>query len=219
MTTPLLPTDTLWERAGVAQKSHSRATHPASCIYICISGNYCLIIAKPLPKHALSLTRARAANPHTATTPLCARQMNETSETATCLFASTSCVSVAFFGRARRARGGHPRAAMKKVKYMPKGPIDAACFKWLGIPMVHASRLIVICVGVGAVIETFMVKLWIGQTNCMLVRCSHARAHTHKASRRAARSLRYREEKRGWTHQGGKGGGCLGRRCCRAILR
>ena len=95
MTTPLLPTDTLWERAGVAQKSHSRATHPASCIYICISGNYCLIIAKPLPKHALSLTRARAANPHTATTPLCARQMNETSETATCLFASTSCVSVA----------------------------------------------------------------------------------------------------------------------------
>ena len=55
---------------------------------------------------------------------------------------------------------------MKKPKYKVKGPIDAASMKWLGIPLMHASRIVAIGIAVGAVMETFMVKVWIGQTNC-----------------------------------------------------
>lgn len=55
---------------------------------------------------------------------------------------------------------------MKAKNYKPTGAFDAACFKWLGIPAIQASRIVVIGVAVGAMMETFMVKVWIGKTNC-----------------------------------------------------
>ena len=63
-------------------------------------------------------------------------------------------------------------ATKTKGGYKPTGPIDAAVFHWLGISAMATSRLVVICLGAGAVMETFMVKVWIGKTNC-----THASAH------------------------------------------
>ena len=59
-----------------------------------------------------------------------------------------------------------------KAKYKAAGAFDAACMKWLGIPATHATRLVMIGLGVGAVMETFMVKVWIGKTNCMRERAA-----------------------------------------------
>ena len=55
---------------------------------------------------------------------------------------------------------------IKKPKYKPSNAFDAWCYEWLGIPAMHASRIMVICLGAGFCMETFMVKVWIGQTNC-----------------------------------------------------
>ena len=60
----------------------------------------------------------------------------------------------------------HTGTGMKAKNYKPTGAFDAACFKWLGIPAIQASRIVVIGVAVGAMMETFMVKVWIGKTNC-----------------------------------------------------
>ena len=45
------------------------------------------------------------------------------------------------------------------------GPMDAACMRWLGIPVSHAGRIVVLGLIVGAAMETFMAKVWIGKTN------------------------------------------------------
>jgi hypothetical protein len=56
--------------------------------------------------------------------------------------------------------------AKKAGKYKPVNAFDDACYYWLGIPAVQASRIVVIGVAVGAMMETFMIKVWIGKTNC-----------------------------------------------------
>ena len=55
----------------------------------------------------------------------------------------------------------------------PRGfppPDTGLCMRWLGIPPGYAARIIAFGLIGGAFLETFMVKVWVGQTNC-------ARAH------------------------------------------
>ena len=47
----------------------------------------------------------------------------------------------------------------------PKSRMDAASLHWLGIPATYAARIVGLGLAVGAGIETFMVKVWIGSTN------------------------------------------------------
>jgi len=59
-------------------------------------------------------------------------------------------------------------AGMKKPKSVPSpptGPMDVFCMHWMGIPAAHAMRIVVLGVAGGAVMEAFMIKVWIGQTN------------------------------------------------------
>ena len=46
------------------------------------------------------------------------------------------------------------------------GPMDSFCMHWMGIPASHALRLVTLGLAAGAFMETFMIKVWIGQTNC-----------------------------------------------------
>lgn len=61
---------------------------------------------------------------------------------------------------ARRMRkSGFPSAAGAEAVE------EGLCKRWLGIPKSYAARIIVLGVLGGAAMETFMVKVWIGQTN------------------------------------------------------
>ena len=64
----------------------------------------------------------------------------------------------------------NPFAGMKQKKSTgpapPAGVMDAFCSKWLGIPASNAARIVVLGVLAGAAMEAFMIKVWIGQTNC-----------------------------------------------------
>ena len=53
------------------------------------------------------------------------------------------------------------------ANYKPSGPIDGAVHRWLGIPATQAATIVAMGLVAGAAMETFMVKVWIGQTNCM----------------------------------------------------
>lgn len=44
--------------------------------------------------------------------------------------------------------------------------MEAACRRWLGISASHAGGIAVVGLTVGAAVEAFMVKAWIGKTNC-----------------------------------------------------
>jgi len=70
-------------------------------------------------------------------------------------------------------RRGLATATRKQNKYKPANRIDAACYHWLGIPAASASQIIAIGIAVGAMMETFMVKVWIGNTNCALTAWHH----------------------------------------------
>jgi len=43
--------------------------------------------------------------------------------------------------------------------------MEAACRRWLGISASHAGGIAVVGLTVGAAVEAFMVKAWIGKTN------------------------------------------------------
>ena len=65
---------------------------------------------------------------------------------------------------------------MKKPKRPTGGSsstsrLDSFCYHWLGIPAAHAGRIVAMGLLAGAVMETFMIKVWVGQTNCEAV-CS-----------------------------------------------
>ena len=57
------------------------------------------------------------------------------------------------------------------ANYKPSGPIDGAVHRWLGIPATQAATIVAMGLVAGAAMETFMVKVWIGQTNCMPPTC------------------------------------------------
>ena len=69
-------------------------------------------------------------------------------------------------GLATGARGVGTSARARESKYTPSGAIDAFCHRWLGLPAAQASRIVALALAAGFVMETFMVKVWIGQTNC-----------------------------------------------------
>ena len=78
-------------------------------------------------------------------------------------------------GRAAMTAGGPSSARIAGLKVAGRskaraaveasGPMDAACMRWLGIPVSHAGRIVVLGLIVGAAMETFMAKVWIGKTN------------------------------------------------------
>jgi hypothetical protein len=67
-------------------------------------------------------------------------------------------------------RASNPFAGMKKPKAAAAatadGPMDTFCMHWMGIPASHALRLVTLGLAAGAFLETFMIKVWVGQTNC-----------------------------------------------------
>ena len=71
-------------------------------------------------------------------------------------------------GLATGAKGVGTSKRKRKNEYKPSGPIDAFCHNWLGMPVAQTSRIVALCLAAGFVMETFMVKVWIGQTNCAL---------------------------------------------------
>ena len=63
------------------------------------------------------------------------------------------------------------RGLANGANYKPSGPIDGAVHRWLGIPATQAATIVAMGLVAGAAMETFMVKVWIGQTNCMPPTC------------------------------------------------
>lgn len=72
--------------------------------------------------------------------------------------------------RAMSSTKSNPFAGMKKPKKVaqapPDGPMDSFCMHWMGIPASHALRIVALGLSAGAFMEAFMIKVWIGQTNC-----------------------------------------------------